>query len=677
MKIRIICTILSLICFTVTLTAQDIMNVHKTDNTETSILLSDIDSLTFSNSETQLNINKSGSVTSSFQIAEIDSITFGNESVATDAIKIYYADNTAYVTNPYNGNGVTVTVTGQDVTITSTKTDAELQYVISGTTTSGSLKIYGSYKFNLMLNGANITNPNGAAINNQCKKKTTITLMDGTTNSLTDGSTYTLVDGEDMKGAFFSEGQLVFEGNGSLSVQGNYGHAIASDDYVRISSGDITITGAVKDGIHCDYFELLGGTLNVTASSDGIEAEEGYVLISDGDLTINSGDDAIVASYETVDASVTPYVQIDGGTIDITTSDQKGAGIKSDISSVTINGGTINVAVTGIASKAFSSGGDMYINNGSITLQTTGGGYFDTDDQDVSAASAIKCDGNLVITDGTLSTNSSGAGGKGISVDGTLTINGGSVNVTTSGAQYVYGSYDTAAKAIKSDGNLYVNGGNIVINTSKTEAEGLESKDSLFITGGTIEITAYDDGINASNHIQIDGGSIYVYSSVNDGIDSNGTITITGGLIISSGAASPEGGIDSDQSTFKITGGIIIGIGGSTSTPTASVSTQRSLIYGAGSVTSGQVIQIKSSTDNILVFKVPRAYSSMTMLFSTPDMASGTTYTIVKGASVSGGSDWHGYYTGATVSGGSTAYTFNPTSMVTTVGNTGGGGGRP
>ena len=57
----------------------------------------------------------------------------------------------------------------------------------------------------------------------------------------------------------------------------------------------------------------------------------------------------------------------------------------------------------------------------------------------------------------------------------------------------------------------------------------------------------------------------------------------------------------------------------------------------------------------------------MTMLFSNAGLTSGTTYSIVSGATVTGGTEFHGYYAGATVSGGTTLKTFNPTSMVTTV----------
>ncbi|MFV0467805.1 MAG: carbohydrate-binding domain-containing protein [Dysgonomonas sp.] len=666
--------------FSVTLMAQEKMYIHKTDNTTNEIPVSEVDSMLFTNSETTLNILHTDNTVTDYLIADIDSITFGADAPTTDTIKITYSGSAVTIDNPYAYYGVSITKSGSDVVINSSVSDVELKYLISGTTTDGSLKLYSGYKYYMILNGVNITNNDGPAINIQSGKKATIVLADGTTSYLTDGTTYTANETEDQKGTFFSEGQLNFEGSGTLSVKGNYGHAIASDDYIRLKTGNIIVTGAVKDGIHSkDYFRMDGGSLNITATSDGVECDEGYVQINDGNITINSGGDGIVASYNDGDATIVSTVVINGGTIGITTNDKKGAGIKSKASSVTINAGSINVNVKGIASKALSSGGDMFIVNGNITLTTSGGAYYDTDDLDVSSAAGIKCDGNLKIDNGTLTITSSGAGGKGISADGTLVVNNGTIAVTTTGDRYVYNSSnDTAAKAIKSDGNLTVNGGSITISTSKTEAEGLESKDSLFINGGTIEIVAYDDGINATNHIQINGGTIYVYSQTNDGIDSNGTLTITGGTVISSGSTSPEEGFDCDQNTFKITGGLLIGTGGATSTPTANVCTQRSLIYGAGSVTSGQYVQIKSSTGDILVYKLPRTYNSMTMLFSSPDMASGTTYTISKGGSVTGGTDFHGLYTGATYSGGTTAYTFNPTSMVTTVGSTGGGGGgRP
>ena len=109
-------------------------------------------------------------------------------------------------------------------------------------------------------------------------------------------------------------------------------------------------------------------------------------------------------------------------------------------------------------------------------------------------------------------------------------------------------------------GDLTINKGTINVTTSKSEAEGIESKTNLIINDGTIEVNAYDDCINAKKTLVINGGTIYCYSTTNDGIDSNGTMTITGGTIISAGAAAPEEGLDCDNNTFKITGGTIIGM---------------------------------------------------------------------------------------------------------------------
>lgn len=473
-------------------------------------------------------------------------------------------DNTVTVSNPMSDNGVSVRISGGQVTIVSTA--EEIEYVLSGSTTNGMVKIYSDYKFKLTLDGVSITNPSGPAVNIQSHKRVFVQLNDNTQNILTDGSSYATNGSEDQKAAFFSEGQLIFNGNGSLTVNGNNKHAICSDDYVRIYEGNFMLTSKVSDGIHTnDAVVIDGGTLRIHAATDGIECEEGYILIQGGDITITCGDDGITTSYEGSDSSINPYTDINGGTIDIT---------------------------------------------------TTG----------------------------------------------------------------------TSAKGIKSLGNLTINNGNIKVKTSRSEAEGIESKRELVINDGYIIVEAYDDCINAATSIVINGGDIYCYSTANDGIDSNGTLTITGGTVVSIGTSSPEEGFDCDQNTFKITGGTIIGVGGSTSTPTTNACTQSSLIYG-GSGTQNTLFHISSDDGaDILTFKIPRTLQQMTLLFSSPALASGSGYTIYTGGTATGGSDFCGLYTGSTYSGGTQAATFTVSSIVTTVGSYSGGpggggniggGGRP
>ncbi len=538
-------------------------------------------------------------------------------------VSIAFSGNVVQIVNPFENNGISIVSNGQNVIINSTLPDTEVRYILSGNTTNGSVKIYSNYKFELLLNGVSIQNPAGAAINIQSGKKATVILQENTINSLSDGSAYITVENEDMKGAFFSEGKLIFEGKGSLSLSGNYKHAICSDDYIQIDDGSIVINQAVSDGIHVnDYFRMNGGNLKITSLKDGIDCETDSLIIT-------------------------------GGNIQITTNGQGGKGLKS-MGNMTVSGGTIN-------------------------LKTTGNAYYDTSDLDISSPSGIKCGANFTISgDCSLTINSTGSAGKGISVDSALVFNGGNIFVTTSGGIYKYNSkLDSSAKGIKSQGNLTVNSGTIIIKTTGSGSEGMESKKNLTINGGKIEIEANDDGINAATNITINGGEIYVYSSTNDGIDSNGTMTITGGLIVSSGNTAPEEGFDCDQHTFKITGGTLVGTGGATSNPTASVSTQRSLVYNtSGSVNAGQLIRIESSTGEVLTYKLPRSYSKMTLLFSSPQFTANTNYTIYSGGNVSGGTNFHGVYEGADYTKGTQAATFTTTSMLTTVGTSPGPGPR-
>ncbi|GAB3880968.1 carbohydrate-binding domain-containing protein [Spirosoma agri] len=429
--------------------------------------------------------------------------------------------STITITNPMAAKGVTITEANGDVTINSTA--SEVAYVLTGTTTNGSVKVYSDKKFKLTLNGVNITNNDGPAINIQSGKRAFLILADNTTNSLTDGTTYTASGTEDMKGTLFSEGQLIFSGTGSLTVKGNNKHAIASDDYIRLISGTIIITSAASDGIHTkDAFIADGGTATMTTLGDGIQCDEGYVVINNGTFTINVVDKGLSASYDT-DTTIDPYMTINGGTI------------------------TIN-----------SSAG-----------------------------------------------------------------------------------------------------------------EGIESKSILTINGGTITAKAKDDGINAGTFIYINGGIIYAYSTSNDGIDSNGKITVTGGKVVSVGSTAPEEGFDCDRNTFKITGGFMVGIGGATSSPTASVSTQPSVILGAG--TANQLINIQSSDGaEVLTFLIPRSYA--TMLFSSPKLKSTQSYKVYTGGSVSNGTNLNGLYTSGTYMLGTQSSTFTTNGMVTKVGGSNGPG---
>lgn len=596
----------------------------------------------------------------------VENSTFGS------TVTIAYSGTSATVTN--NVSGVTYTQSGANVVITSTA--AGVNYILSGTTTNGSFKVASSSsKYEITLNGVNITNTTGAAINLQSGKRTFIVAAAGTTNSLTDGSSYTEVTNEDMKGCIFSEGQMIFSGSGSLSVKSNSKHAICSDDYVRVRDGSsITISGAAKDGIHTNEGVIIGGgKLTIAASGDGIEVEEGPISITKGIITINSAGDAIKTSYDGTDTSVTPYVDIKGGLLKLTTTGETSHGVKA-ASNIALSGGIIQATVSGKGSKGMSSDGTMTISGGKITAITSGSALYE--DNDLTSPAGLKSNGAISITGGTVQCKSSGNGGKGISGDATISITGGTIKIITTGSQYTYGNLDTSAKGIKADGNLTIGGGSVMVRTEgggkEGGSEGIESKATLTISGGETAVSSPDDAINAANSIVISGGKTYAYSSGNDGIDSNGSLSVSGGITIASGTGVPEEGFDCDNNTINITGGTLIGTGGASSKMGG---TQYSVAYG-GTGTAGNYIAIVGSDGTLLMaYKIPQTLSSMTLTFSSASMKSGTKYTIYSGGTVSGGTEFYGYYPGATYKAGTSLTTFTPSSVYTTVGNTSSGGG--
>jgi trimeric autotransporter adhesin len=630
--------------------------------------------------------------------ADTTFVTNSKDTSFSNAVLIKYAGTSATVTNPFEGAGVIVTITNGNVVVTSTVTATEIYYVLSGIVSEGSFKLYSDYKFNLVLNGVSITNNDGPAINIQSGKKVSVWVLNGTNNRLIDGSSYA-TSTEDQKAAFFSEGQLLFNGNGVLAVTGNYKHGICSDDYIAVTDGNIIVTSAVSDGIHAnDYFKAEGGTLTITSSGDGIDCEEGYVLINGGLIMVKSVDDGITASYDGTDAAITPYVKVAGGTINVTTTGEKGNGIKSESYTTVSSTGAIILSVSGRGAKGFKTGGNFTLSSGTVTVTTSGAAFYDTGDADIAAAAGVNCDGNFSMTGGTLTITSTGSAGKGITVDGTLAIADGSVSITVSGADFISNGDTSEAKGIKADGALVVNGG--VINVSakddgiKSETsvqvnagqvtvskstEGIEAP-AITLAGGSISVVSSDDCLNATKGnggesndgslLTISGGTVLVSTTGGDGFDSNGSIVMTGGTAIVQGPpSSPEVALDYNG-TFSISGGILVAAGPNSGNMIQGTSTSSAqytvLVKLSGNLAAGTIFNIQDATGTSLVTFAP-ARTAYYFVYSSSLLQSGSTYKVYTGGSVSGSTNTGGLHTGGTYSGGTQKGSFTVSSKLTTI----------
>ena len=416
-------------------------------------------------------------------------------------ISIVWSGSGASVSGDANG---VVTVSGADVTVDNTKTTEKVKYELSGSSTNGSLKIYSNNKQALVLSGLSLTNPNGAAINNQGKKRCFIVLSG--TSSLADGSSaaYTATREEDLKAVFFSEGQLIFSGEGSLTVSANNAQGkagITSDDYVRVmGSPSIKITAGSGAGHGLrgkDAVAIDGGTIDVSVSADmkkGI-ASDSLVVFNGGVTTVKATGGT---AYDSEDAEY-----------------KASAGVKAD-QVFKMNGGSLTVTSSGQGGKGITGDAVAYFNGGTVNVNVTGSNY---------------------------GSSSSGGGG-------------GRPRATATDSS-------KSAKAIKFDGDIHFNGSTVSASASSHEA--IESKGAMSISDGVVYAQSSDDAINSAKDLTISGGSVCAYSTGNDGIDANGNMYIKGGLVYAISASSPEVAFDANtEGGYKLylTGGTLIALGG-------------------------------------------------------------------------------------------------------------------
>ena len=511
-----------------------------------------------------------------------------------------------------------VSVDGNKVTVNNTKGEV-LIYELTGTTSNGYFKVYGAKKQAIVLNGVNITNPDGAAINNQNKKRTFMVVLG--TNTLSDSAAaiYAKEGDEDQKGVVFSEAQLIFSGSGLLTVnalnaQGKSG--IVSDDYIRLMDNPTIKVNAGSSAGHGvkgkDYVQLSNGALVVStaaAMKKGISTDD-YVLVEGGThlVTVTGG-----VAYDQEDGEYS-------GT----------AGVKAD-NYFAMTGGSLTIKNTGDGGKGVHAGSydfdaenhtlsDSYISGGSLTITTTG-----REANDVSA--------------------------KGIKIGW----------VTKSGT-------GDRAKVTGYAGKLIISGGTVIVNSSN--GEGLEVKGDLTFDGGeTYVSSASDDAINSQGDLTVNKGFIYAFSSGNDAMDSNGNTVLNGGYVMAiCTKGAPEVALDANTEEGKKlyinSGATVVAYGGLEGGYSASQS-----VYSM-SGTAGAWNALYNGKSFIAAFKVPSNISSF--IVSAPSLSSG-----YKGVTVSGEVKCNGVWAVNGIEGGSSV-----TLSTYTGGNGGpgggpGGGGRP
>ena len=415
--------------------------------------------------------------------------------------------------------------------------------------------------------------------------------------------------------------------NGSFTVVGDKKYEVKLNN-VNITNPDSAALNLLSG--KRAYIMLVDGTSNTL--SDGTGGSQKGALYCKGKLLFNGSGKLSVTGNTNNAIHSADYIVFRKGN-NIYANSTANHGIKAN-DGIFINGGIINVEVSAEAAKGINCESNIIVNGGRTTVITTGGGTYDTEDNEAKGAACIKADSAFTINAGELWLKSTGSGGKGINVDTEANFTGGNVYIVTEGGQYKSNNDTSSPKGIKADGSINISGGAIWVRTNGYNGEGIETKSAMNISGGEVAVYAYDDAINSKGDMTITGGYIYAQGKNNDGMDANGNIYIKGGLIYAICSGSPEVAIDANTEGGKklyLTGGTIVAIGGLEGGSSLSQS-----CYQASSW-SKNTWYTMTYDSNTFSFKTPSSGGSGLVVSSaaTPTLSSGTT--ISGGSSVFGG----------------------------------------
>jgi hypothetical protein len=512
----------------------------------------------------------------------------------------------------------------------------------------------------------------------------------------------------DVNDGIVSKDGLILAG-GTIDVE-VVDDGIRGKDYLVVRGGTITVN-AGGDGLRSDnetdpnlgYISLEAATLSVTSGADAVQAETD-VLIADGAITLAAGGGSNLRtvanrSAKGISAGVSAF--IGGGYLAIDSADDA---IHSN-GSLAVYGGTF---VLSSLDDALHADAVVDVNSGDIdvtkcyegidanTITIEGGSL-----RIVASDDGIVAGKSLSILAGVIDVV---AGADALSAKADLRIAAGKITLSSGGGSAKTVAA-TSAKGIKGVGSVVIDGGDFTVNSAD---DAIHSNGDITINGGIIHIVSSDDGINvagggdamaaggpggapggvpggqpgvrpgqggavappaaaAGNYwLYINGGYLAI-DALGDGIDSNGSIAMTDGVVLVNGPTANDNGA-LDHSSFPMTGGFLVAAGSSGMAQTTSTtSTQCSILLTFNTtLPAGTLVHLQDSQgQDLLTFAPTKQYSSVA--FSSPDLVQGSTYDVYYGGTCTG-TVVDGLYQDGTYTPGTKYTTFTITTTVTNVG---------
>lgn len=525
-------------------------------------------------------------------------------------------------------------------------------YLLSGTLEDGMIIVdaQDSDKVQIILDSVQIRSASSAALYVRQADKVFVTAPEGTHSELSNAGEFVAIDDNNIDAVIFSKADLTLNGAGEVAITTQNGHGVVSKDDLRVTGGVYTISASGHGLSGKDSVRIGGGAFTIASGKDGVHAENDdeetsvFLYIADGVFDISAGGDGL---------SGAAYVQIDGGTFTILSGE--GASELKSAAGAMPEG--FDGQMPGNFDGQMPEGFDRQMPEGfdgqmperfetqaaaSLSTQASRGGS--------GGWTALAAQEDATQTDASTST-------KGIKATGELCISGGSFDIdaqddalhsnaelTIRGGTFLIATGDDALHA---DAALTIQAGTLTISRCYEGLEGL----SVDILGGEIDLVASDDGINAAGgndqsgfggrggdvfavdadaYVNIAGGTIHIDAS-GDGIDSNGSLTVSGGEVYIEGPQSGGDGALDYASQATVSGGVVVATGAAQMAMNFdSSSTQGAMLITLSASQAGGEIVLTDADGNVLVsWSTQKTFDSV--VISCPGLVQGESYVLRAG----------------------------------------------
>ena len=360
----------------------------------------------------------------------------------------------------------------------------------------------------------------------------------------------------------------------------------SKSDLTLAGEGTLKVEGKYEEGIHTsDGLVIASGTLEVNAANTGIKGKD-YVDILDGTITVTATKDGIKATNDT-DGN-RGWVRLSGGTVNISAGDD---GFKAE-RVLEISGGTLNITRANEGIEA------QYINILDGTVNVT------------SSDDGINASYSTTTTTDSTSTELAST----------------STTQTTQTTQGTQGNQNSAPQVPSgSAGQAPAGGGQAPSGTMGQPPAGGGAGGGMGGGmgggGGTFEV------VDAT--INISGGTVTVNTN-GDGIDSNGTATLSGGTLIVNGPFT-GGNASLDTNGDLLLNGTTVAAGNSGDmfeAPSTNSTSGYVKISNVSNLSAGTTVQVTDSSGNVVAnYKVTNSSTAL-ILVSSSKITKGESYTV-------------------------------------------------